>query len=92
MPTFIFFRNKVFFIYNGLRNFKLLWFIYVQAKIDRLQGGNQEALEQKVKQHYGSEDAEDDSTVQGYVRIIVGPHLKESRLIFCRFSWIWQHL
>lgn len=41
----------------------MLW----KAKIDRLQGGNPEALEQKVKQHYGSEDAEDDSTVQGYV-------------------------
>jgi hypothetical protein len=32
-----------------------------------LQGGNPDALEQKVKQHYGSEDAEEDSTVQGYV-------------------------
>ena len=39
----------------------------LQAKIDRMQGGNPEALEQKVKQHYGSEDAEEDSTVQGYV-------------------------
>lgn len=34
-----------------------------------MQGGNPEALEQKVKQHYGSEDAEEDSTVQGYVKL-----------------------
>jgi hypothetical protein len=39
----------------------------LQAKIDRLEGGNPDALEQKVKQHYGSDDGEEDAGVQGYV-------------------------
>jgi hypothetical protein len=44
-----------------------------------LQGGNPDALEQKVKQHYGSEDAEEDCTVQGYVNMsLLMPYLKKN--------------
>lgn len=42
----------------------------MKAKIDRLQGGNPEALEAKVKQHYGTEEAEEDSSVSGYVGFV----------------------
>lgn len=52
---------------NGVSAMPTFIFFRNKAKIDRLQGGNPEALEQKVKQHYGSEDADDDSTVQGYL-------------------------
>lgn len=42
----------------------------MKAKIDRLQGGNPEALEAKVKQHYGTDEAEEDSSVSGYVGFV----------------------
>jgi len=54
---------------NGVSAMPTFIFFRNKAKIDRLQGGNPEALEQKVKQHYGSEDADEESSVQGYLDI-----------------------
>ncbi|KZS04294.1 thioredoxin-like protein 1 [Daphnia magna] len=52
---------------NGVSAMPTFIFFRNKTKIDRLQGGNPDALEQKVKQHYGSDDAEEDSSVQGYL-------------------------
>lgn len=46
--------------------FNFLWFF--QTRIDRLQGADPSALETKVRQHYGPENAtEDDGAVAGHV-------------------------
>jgi len=52
---------------NGVTAMPTFIFFRSKAKIDRLQGGNPEALEAKVKQHYGADEAEEDSSVSGYV-------------------------
>jgi len=52
---------------NGVTAMPTFIFFRSKAKIDRLQGGNPEALEAKVKQHYGTEEAEEDSSVSGYI-------------------------
>lgn len=52
---------------NGVTAMPTFIFFRNKAKIDRLQGGNPEALESKVKQHYGSDDNEEDSSVSGYI-------------------------
>jgi len=52
---------------NGVTAMPTFIFFRSKAKIDRLQGGNPEALEAKVKQHYGSDDAEEDTSVSGYI-------------------------
>ncbi len=52
---------------NGVTAMPTFIFFRNRTKIDRMQGGNPQELEQKVKQHYGSEDADDDTAVQGYV-------------------------
>jgi len=52
---------------NGVTAMPTFIFFRNKAKIDRLEGGNPDALEQKVKQHYGSDDGEEDAGVQGYL-------------------------
>nr|QWA14831.1 thioredoxin [Diaphanosoma celebensis] len=52
---------------NGVTAMPTFIFFRNKAKVDRLEGGNPEALEQKVKQHYGSDDGEEDASVQGYL-------------------------
>merc|ERR1712116_105573 len=52
---------------NGVTAMPTFIFFRSKAKIDRLQGGNPEALEAKVKQHYGADEAEEDSSVSGYI-------------------------
>jgi len=52
---------------NGVTAMPTFIFFRSKAKIDRLQGGNPEALEAKVKQHYGTDEAEEDSSVSGYI-------------------------
>jgi len=52
---------------NGVTAMPTFIFFRNRTKIDRMQGGNPQELEQKVKQHYGSEDADDDTAVQGYL-------------------------
>merc|ERR1712116_71733 len=52
---------------NGVTAMPTFIFFRSKAKIDRLQGENPEALEAKVKQHYGADEAEEDSSVSGYL-------------------------
>jgi len=52
---------------NGVTAMPTFIFFRSKAKIDRLQGGNPEALEAKVKQHYGTDEAEEDPSVSGYI-------------------------
>lgn len=81
MPTFVFYRNRVSVLIY-FRKCKVT--LFFQTKVDRLQGADPTALENKIQQYYGTDDGEDAEAVAGHVSIIL---IELMHLIFYCFKF-----